>query len=263
MTPHLLVHQQDAVTTLTFNAPEVRNAIDYEIMVALREQIEACATDGTRVIILTGAATPEGAPAFCSGLNIKKALAEGMSSDAVFAGLTEALHPAVAAIRAAPMPVIAAIDGYAAGFGCDIALNCDFRLVTDRARFGELFVRMGLIPDGGGTYLLPRLIGLGRAMEMMMTGRDVLAEEAHRIGLASQVIPHENFMEAVNAFAQQLATLSPEALRRGKQAMIAALDSDYTSALRREAENQRDILTSENGLEGFLAFMQKRPPVWK
>ncbi|HEX2618966.1 MAG TPA: enoyl-CoA hydratase-related protein [Phototrophicaceae bacterium] len=260
----LLVNRQQNVTIITFNTPEVRNAIDYDMMRSLREYVEACSHDGTRCIVITGAAGPDGAsPAFCSGLNIKRAFADGMNPDQVYSGLTEIFHPAMKAIRNAPIPVIAAVDGYAAGFGCDIALTCDIRLVTERARFGELFIRMGLIPDGGGTYLLPRLVGLGLAMELMFTGRDVQAEEAQRIGLANHILRHEVFMDEVLEFAENLAHQSPDALRRGKAAMFAALDGNYADALNREAENQRDILSSENGLEGFTAFLQKRSAVWK
>ncbi|MBC8100065.1 MAG: enoyl-CoA hydratase/isomerase family protein [Armatimonadetes bacterium] len=261
--PTLLVTQRDAVTTITFNAPEVRNAIDYNTMVQLRQAVEACTHNGTRCIIITGASGAEGAqPAFCSGLNIKRAIADGMTPDNVYKGLTESFHPAMHAIRSAPMPVIAAVDGYAAGFGCDIALSCDLRLVTERARFGELFIRMGLVPDGGGTYLLPRLVGLGRALELMFTGRDVLSDEAVRIGLANHIIRHEVFEDEVFTFASDLARKSPEALRRGKAAMLGALDGDYRDALLHEAQHQRDILASDDGMEGFSAFLQKREPVW-
>lgn len=259
----LLVEKYNAVTVITFNTPEVRNAIDYQMLTQLREVVEQCSLDGSRCIVITGAAGEGGAqPAFCSGLNIKSAFANGMTADDTYRGLTEVFHPAMKAIRAAPMPVIAAVDGYAAGFGCDIALTCDLRLVTERARFGELFIRMGLIPDGGGTYLLPRLIGLGLAMEMMFTGRDVLAEEAQRIGLANHIIRHEVFMDEVLEFADQLSHKSPNAIRRGKAMMLAALEGNYAEALQREAENQRDILAAEDGMEGFTAFLQKREPVW-
>jgi 2-(1,2-epoxy-1,2-dihydrophenyl)acetyl-CoA isomerase len=262
----LLIEKHAAITVLTFNTPEVRNAIDYDMMRAMLAAVEACYSDGTRCLIVTGAAGVEGSqPAFCSGLNIKWAMTQGMSPEGTFEGLTEVLHPALKAMRAAPFPVIAAVDGYAGGFGCDIALSCDLRLVSERARFGELFIRIGLIPDGGGTYLLPRLVGLGMAMEMMFTGRDVTADEAHRLGLANHIIRHEVFMDEVLAFAGELARKSPQALRRGKAAMLAALEGgagSYEAALQREAENQRDILMSEDGMEGFMAFLQKRDPVW-
>ena len=167
------------------------------------------------------------------------------------------------AIRASSWPVIAAVDGYAAGIGCDFALTCDLRLITERARFAELFARVGLIPDGGGTYLLPRLVGLGRAMELMFTGRDVLAEEALQIGLANHVFAIENFAAEVQAYAAVLASQSPHALKRGKAAMLAALDSSYTESLDREATYQREIFAQPDGTEGFQAFIEKRSPVWK
>jgi 2-(1,2-epoxy-1,2-dihydrophenyl)acetyl-CoA isomerase len=144
-----------------------------------------------------------------------------------------------------------------------MALACDIRLVSERARFAELFIRLGLIPDGGGTYLLPRLIGLGRALEMLFTGADVDAQEAVRIGLANHVYPTETFVDEALAYAERISQQSPQALRRGKQAMLVALDSSYDEALAREAAHQRAILESPDGMEGFLAFAQKRAPNWK
>jgi 2-(1,2-epoxy-1,2-dihydrophenyl)acetyl-CoA isomerase len=258
------IQRHDNVKVIAFNSPEVRNAVDYPTMNALREAVETCSTDGTRCIVITGRAGQEGAsPSFCSGLNLKTAAVSGIAPEDTFSGLRESFQPAVMAIRSAPMPVIAAVDGYAGGFGCDIALTCDLRIITERARFGELFIRIGLMPDGGGTYLLPRLIGLGRALELMFTGRDVEAEEALQIGLANRVIAHELFMDEVLAFAQTLASQSPLALQRGKAAMWASLESSYDEALLREAEGQRDLLMSEDGQEGFRAFLEKRPPAWK
>jgi 2-(1,2-epoxy-1,2-dihydrophenyl)acetyl-CoA isomerase len=258
------IRRQEAIKIIAFNAPEVRNAVDYDTMNALREAVEASAEDGTRCIVITGSAKPDGsAPSFCSGLNLKTAVASGMRPEDTFKGLRESFQPAVMAIRSAPMPVIAAVDGYAGGFGFDIALSCDLRIVTERARFGELFIRIGLIPDGGGTYLLPRMVGLGRALELMFTGRDVDAEEALQIGLANRIIAHELFMDEVMAFAQTLASQSPLALGRGKAAMLASLESSYEDALLREAEGQRDLLMSEDGQEGFRSFLEKRTPVWK
>lgn len=262
--PLLDIQRQDSIKIIAFNAPEVRNAVDYPTMNALREAVEACSTDGTRCIIITGSAGYDGAaPSFCSGLHLKTAAASGIRPEDTFNGLRESFQPAVMAIRSAPMPVIAAVDGYAGGFGCDIALTCDLRIITERARFGELFIRIGLMPDGGGTYLLPRIVGLGRALELMFTGRDVEAEEALQIGLANRVIAHELFMDEVLTFAQTLASQSPLALQRGKAAMWASLESSYDDALLREAEGQRSLLMSEDGQEGFRSFLEKRPPVWK
>jgi 2-(1,2-epoxy-1,2-dihydrophenyl)acetyl-CoA isomerase len=257
MTNTLLVERHDAVTVLTINRPEVRNALDDEVMPALREAILACEDDGTRCIVLTGAGG-----AFSSGADIKKAVLNGFTPDSTYTMLTEVYAPTLKAIRNASWPVIAAVDGFAAGIGCDMALACDIRLVSARAKFAELFIRVGLIPDGGGTYLLPRLIGTGRAMEMMFTGRDVEAQEAVQIGLANHVFPVETFMEQVLEFATRISRQSPGALKRGKAAMLAALDSSYDESLAREAANQREILMSQDGAEGFMAFAQKRAPVW-
>jgi 2-(1,2-epoxy-1,2-dihydrophenyl)acetyl-CoA isomerase len=253
----LIVTRRDAVTLITLNRPQVRNAVDRPLMDALRAALEACADDGTRCVVITGAGG-----SFSSGADLKQAAANGFSPDDTFRLLTDSFAPALRAIRACPVPVIAAVDGYAAGIGCDMALACDLRLVSARARFAELFVRIGLIPDGGGTYLLPRLIGLGRALEMMFTGEDIDAETALRYGLANRVYPVESFMDDVLTYAARLSAQAPGALRRGKAAMLAALDGTYADALLREAENQRAILMTEDGMEGFRAFLEKRPPQW-
>jgi 2-(1,2-epoxy-1,2-dihydrophenyl)acetyl-CoA isomerase len=258
MAESILVTHHDAVTVITINRPEVRNAVDDVTMTAIHDALLACEDDATRCIVLTGAGG-----AFSSGADIKKAVANGFSADETYRILTEVYAPTLKAIRSASWPVIAAVDGYAAGIGCDMALACDIRLVSERGKFAELFIRIGLIPDGGGTYLLPRLVGIGRAMEMMFTGRDVEAEEAVFIGLANRIFPLESFMDNVLEYASRLSKQSPNALQRGKKALHAALDSSYAESLAREAEYQHEILTSEDGPEGFLAFAEKRPPVWK
>lgn len=258
MTDTLLIERYDTVTLLTINRPDSRNALDETVMTALYNALMACETDGTRCIVLTGAGGT-----FSSGADIKAAVSRGVTPDETYRLLTDVYAPTLKAIRTASYPVIAAVDGFAAGIGCDMALACDIRLVSSRARFAELFIRVGLIPDGGGTYLLPRIVGLGRALEMIFTGADVEAEEAQRIGLANRVYPVETFMQDVLAYATRISQQSPQALRRGKAAVRAALDSSYDESLAREAENQRDILYSEDGAEGFLAFVEKRAPVWK
>lgn len=258
MSDSLLTEKRDCVTILSINKPEVRNALDDEMSFAIREAIQVCEEDGTRCIVLTGAGG-----AFSSGADIKKAFAQGITPETIRKMLVEGYHPTLKAIRSASWPVIAAVDGYAAGIGCDFALACDLRLVSERGRFAELFARVGLIPDGGGTYMLPRLVGLGRAMELMFTGRDVLADEALHIGLANKVFPTEGFLEQVIAYATEIAKKSPHALKRGKAAMIAALDSQYSEALTREAAYQMEIFAQPDGIEGFQAFVEKREPVWK
>ena len=257
----LLTNFQNNVTTLTINRPQIRNAVDAETMIALAEAIHACNEQSeTRVVVITGA---EGS--FSSGADIMAGMQAGaVSPEAAHKILTEAYAPALKAIRSCPWPVIAAVDGMAAGIGCDVALSCDLRLASDRGAFAELFIRVGLIPDGGGTYLLPRLVGLGKAMEMMFTGETVNAQDALALGLANKVYPTDSFYDQVRTYAETLAQKAPLALIRGKKAMLAALhDPSYEAALEREATYQREILGSEDGFEGFRAFLEKRPPQWK
>ena len=224
MTETVLVEHRDTVTILTINRPEVRNAVDAATMDALRDALLACADDGTRCVVLTGAGG-----AFCSGADLKWAVSSGYTPDDSYAILTEHYAPTLKAIRACPLPVIAAVDGYAAGIGCDMALACDLRLVSERGKFAELFIRIGLIPDGGGTYLLPRIVGTGKALEMILTGEDVDAAEAYRVGLANKVFPADSFMSDVMAYADRVSKQSPGSLRRGKAALLESLNSSIRS----------------------------------
>ena len=259
MTDTLLYAQQDGVTTLTINRPQVRNAVDVDTMVALREAIETCEYDGTRCIVITGAGG-----AFSSGADIAAALGSGVGPDGVYDILRYAYGPALLAVRNSSWPVIAAVDGVAAGIGSDLALACDLRVVSERGRFSEIFINVGLIPDGGGTYTLPRLVGLGRAMEMMFTGMMVDADTALNWGLANAKAASATFNEEVQAYAARIAAQAPLALRHGKRLMLQAqTEGDYAAALEREANTQREIMNSEDGFEGFRAFLEKRPPVWK
>ena len=256
MPDSLLIDQRNGVTTLTINRPEVRNAVDDTVSLALLQALEACTEDGTRCVVITW---EDGH--FSSGFDIKKAFSAGLTPDNI-ERLTQYFRPALKAIRACPWPVIAAVDGYAAGIGCDFALACDLRLVSRRGKFAELFVRRGLVPDGGGTYLLPRLVGLGRAMELMLTGRDVEAEEAYRIGLVNQVFPVENFLGEVASYAESIAKQSPHALKRAKAAMLAALNSTFEEALARGVAYQMEIYHTQDGFEGYVSFIEKRESIW-
>lgn len=259
MPESLLVARDGAVTTLTISRPELRNAVDGATMLALRDALLAAGEDGaTRVIVIAGAGG-----AFCSGADLTLTSQPGVSPEAAWRVLPEAYHPALLAIHESRWPVLAAVDGVAAGLGCDLALACDMRLVSPRAQFAELFIRVGLIPDGGGTWTLPRLVGMGRALELIYTGASVPAEQAVAIGLANQLFPAATFAADVRAFAQRLAGQAPLALTRIRQAVRAAQASGFAESLAREAELQREILTSPQGFEGFRAFLEKRPPRWE
>lgn len=258
MTDKLLVESHGAVRRLIINRPRIRNALDAETTDALRAAVLAAEADeAARVIILTGAGG-----AFSSGADLTAALGDH-DPDSVFRILTEHYAPTLQAIRACRWPVIAAVDGVAAGIGCDFALACDVRLASERASFAELFIRVGLVTDGGASWLLPRLIGYGRALEMALTGEAVDAAEAQRIGLANRVYGAEEFEARVMEYAEGLARQAPLALVRMKRAFIAAQQGSYEEALAREAAFQREILGSEDGFEGFRAFLEKRAPQWK
>ena len=256
MTQDVQVTDRDAVRWIEIRRPETRNALTLEVNLRLIEALGGVAEAGARAVVLAGHGGH-----FCSGLDLKDAMRRGPMSPAdLEKGMRENFHGLIRAVRAVDAPVIAAVDGAAAGFGCDLALACDLRLVSDRARFGEVFVRRGLMPDGGGTFSLPRLVGVGRALEIMLTGDLVEAPEAVRIGLANRLSPVDGFEEAVWQFAATLAKGPPLVHRLVKRAVYDGLGGDFEAALEREAAGQFQCLQSADFMEGVAAFLQKREP---
>lgn len=223
------VEDLDGVRTIAIDRPASRNglttAVCDRLIAAVREVPAA-----VRVIVLTGA---QGA--FCSGLDLKDAIARGITSGPdLERGLRTQFHGVIRALVESDRPTIALVDGAAAGFGCDLALACDLRIASDRAVFGEIFVKRGLMPDGGGTWHLPRIVGLGRALELLLTGDLVQADEALRIGLANRVYPQAEVAAKTQALAASIAKGPPLVHRAVKQAVYAGLDGDLTAALDRE-----------------------------
>lgn len=244
------------VKWVKFNRPEVKNAITPEASDLMREEIEQAEGQGARVVVLSGAGG-----AFCSGADLK-ALAPVMSQ---FKGVREILarhyHRLVMAIADSPLPVIAAVDGAAAGIGSDIALAADIRLASEHAFFAEIFVNINLVPDGGGTFTLPRLVGMGRALEMAFTGNRVPAEDAAAWGLVNHVYPAEAFEDKVQEFAAKLADKAPLAMARSKRLIRASLDGgSLADALIREADTQEELIGTHDFREGVMAFLEKRRP---
>ncbi|HYU15017.1 MAG TPA: enoyl-CoA hydratase-related protein [Candidatus Acidoferrum sp.] len=253
------VSDRDQVRWIELCRPESRNALTVETNRVLIAALEGAAAAGARTVVLAGAGGH-----FCSGLDLKDAIRTGPRPPAeVERDMRAYFHGLIRAVRAVPAPVVAAVDGVAVGYGCDLALACDLRLVTERARFGEIFVRRGLMPDGGGTFTLPRLVGLGRALELMFTGDLVEGGEAVRIGLASRLLPTEGFEQAVREHAVRLAKGPPLVLRAIKRAVYESLAGDLDAALEREAAGQLQLLTSADFVEGVAAFLQKREPVFR
>lgn len=248
------VVDRDAVRWIELDRPASRNGLTVPVNMALIEAVRGAGA--ARAIVLFGAGG-----CFCSGLDLKDAMRSGPRPPAdLERDLVTYFHGLIRAIREAPVPTIAVVDGAAAGFGCDLALACDLRLLSDRARFGEIFVKRGLMPDGGGTWTLPRLIGLGRALELLYTGDLVDADTALRIGLGNRVFPQAEIVDRGWDFARQIAQGPPLVHRLVKEAVYANLDGSLDDALAREARGQLQCLQSRDFVEGVSAFLGKRDP---
>lgn len=244
----------DGVRWIELRRPASKNALTVEVNQAMIAAIEGAGA--ARVIVLAG-----GDGAFCSGLDLKDAMTRGpRPADDLERDLRAYFHGLILAVRRAPQPTIAAVDGAAAGFGCDLALACDLRLLSDRARFGEIFVKRGLMPDGGGTWFLPRIVGTGRALEMLLTGDVVEAKRAHEIGLGNTLWPAAEFAASARAYATRLAKGPPTVLALVKRAVHDGQDGPLEDALDREARGQLRCLQSRDFLEGVAAFLGKREP---
>jgi len=254
--PEVHVADRDGVRWIELRRPESRNGLTVETNLAM---IAALKEPGARVAVLAGSGGH-----FCSGLDLKYAMRMGpnLAQDAE-GNMRDAFHGLIRAIRNFDGPVLAAVDGPAVGFGCDLALACDLRLVSERGRFAEVFVKRGLMPDGGGTWSLPRLVGVGRALELMFTGDPIEGAEAVRIGLANRLFASEGFEAAAFEFAARLAKGPPIPYRNIKQSVYAGLSSTLDAALDREAQGQLECLKSADFMEGAAAFLQKREPSFR
>jgi 2-(1,2-epoxy-1,2-dihydrophenyl)acetyl-CoA isomerase len=254
----LLYDEQDGIVTLTLNRPERLNALGDTLRDDLHHAIiRASADSAVRVIILTGAGR-----GFCSGGDVK-AMHEAKESmrgrplvDRVAPGRDQTLL----AMRNAPQPLIAAINGPAAGAGMNLALACDMRIASTTARFGETFVKRGLHVDWGGTYFLPQIVGMAKACELIFTGDLIDAAEALALGLVSQVVPPDELIPTVQKLAHKIAAGPPVAIRLAKRALYRSLNSDLRSALEFETYAQNICSETEDAREGIRAFVEKRTP---
>ncbi len=253
----VLCEVADMVMTITLNRPEIRNAMDAESSALLLDCLYRAADDAdVRVVVITGAG--EG---FCSGADVRR-IGEGGKLGTT-RRLREKHHMVVRMLREMEKPTVASVNGAAVGLGCDFALACDLRIASDRAFFAELFIKRGIMPDCGGTWLLPKLVGLGKAFEMIYLGERVSAEEALRIGLVNWVVPHEKLREETDAIARRLAAGPPIAYAQAKRAINAGLTADFVRGLEYEIEGQMICLASEDKEEGVRAWKEKRPPRFK
>ena len=255
--PRIIVDIEGAVGTLTLNRPEKLNSFIGTMRDELAEGLERLALDDlVRVAIVTGRGR-----AFCTGADVRY-LSEMVENDRLdeFRDLVEAGRRVVTTIAEMPKPVIAAINGPAAGGGANLALACDLRWASDRATIGQTFSNIGLHPDWGGAYFVPRLVGPARAAELFFLGEMIDARTALEIGLVNRVVPHDELMDQVRQLADRLATRPALALRLAKQAVRRSLAADIDEMLDYEVEAQAACFVTEDALEGTRAFLQKRAP---
>jgi enoyl-CoA hydratase/carnithine racemase len=252
---------ENGVATITFNRPEVLNALTFDVYADLRDLLaEIPHREDVRVLVITG----EGR-GFCSGGDVHAIIGElldmGASRLLDFTRMTGAV---VQRMRECPRPIIAAINGVAAGAGSVIALASDFRIMTGSASFSFLFTKVGLAgADMGSAYLLPRLVGLGRATELLMLGDKVTPAHALEIGLATQVVPDSELAPAAAGLARRLADGPALAYASTKMLLSRELDMDLAGSVELEAYTQALLMTSEDHREFYEAFVEGREPRWK
>jgi 2-(1,2-epoxy-1,2-dihydrophenyl)acetyl-CoA isomerase len=248
----------DGVAVVTLDRPEVLNALNAELGVMLLEAVtNAASDDDVRCLVLTGAGR-----AFSSGEDLA-ALAEGYERGRppdLGAVLVERYNPLIRELRRAPKPVVAAVNGVAAGAGASIVLACDFRVASERARLLFPFVNVGLVPDSGATWLLPRMIGVSAAWELTSTGRALGADEARRLGLFTEVVPSDRFEETWRTLASDLAAGPTRAFALTKALLDGAWERSLDEHLDAEARAQAEAGATADHLEGVKAFLAKRPP---
>ncbi|MFJ9147196.1 enoyl-CoA hydratase/isomerase family protein [Streptomyces sp. NPDC102270] len=248
------------VSYLTLNRPEVLNALTPgQRDVVIERLAQASADPEVRAVVLTG--TGRG---FCAGADLRGASGAGerVAGD-VARTLRLGAQRLIAAVLDCEKPVIAAVNGTAAGLGAHLALACDLVLAAESAKFIEVFVRRGLVPDGGGAYLLPRLIGPRRAKELMFFGDPLTAHEAERLGLVNRVVADEELAKTARAWATRLATGPTRALALTKQLVNASLDSDRATAFAAEAAAQEINMSTADAQEGVASFVERRSPEYR
>jgi 2-(1,2-epoxy-1,2-dihydrophenyl)acetyl-CoA isomerase len=247
----------EGVLTLTLNRPDALNSFTVEMKEALLAALKDAARDReVRAIVLTGAGR-----AFSAGQDLKERQAPGVAD--LGTELRVRYNPIISAMRRLEKPIVGAINGVAAGAGISIALACDIIIAAENATFIEAFTRVGLVPDTGSSWFLPRLIGPARAAEMFFTADPVDAATAERIGLINRVVPADKLMDEATALAARLAKSAPIALALAKRALNRALDSTLDEALDFEAQLQSVAGRSNDHREGVAAFVEKRPANFK
>ncbi len=259
MTFETITYQtQDSVGRITLNRPDRMNSFTQRMHEELRTALAQVIADGARVLVMTGAGR-----GFCAGQDLNdRAVAPGQAVD-LGESVEKNYAPLVKAIRNLPIPVIAAVNGVAAGAGCNFALACDLVIATESASFLQPFCKLGLIPDTGGSYFLPRLVGTQRAMGLALLGDKIAARRAAEIGLIWECVPDAEFAARIDTIAAQLASGPTLGYARTKQAIYASPNNTFEAQLALEGGLMRECGFSEDYREGVAAFKEKRVPVFK
>ncbi|MBW2030789.1 MAG: enoyl-CoA hydratase/isomerase family protein [Deltaproteobacteria bacterium] len=256
MTVDVLLEREGPVARVTINREAAYNALNRGVLERLEEIFEELDRDDqVRVVVVSGA----GSKAFVSGADIKEIKDAGGKRP----GRVEKGQKVFSRIRSSTKVVIAAVNGYALGGGCELALSCDIRIASENARFGFPEARLGLIPGYGGTQLLPRLIGTGRAKYMMLTGQIITAEEAFRYGMVEKVCPQDRLEEEVKDLTDKILSNGPLAVRAIKETVDRGLELSLEQGLKLEMESYGEVALSEDAEEGLSAFIEKRKPTYK
>ncbi len=258
----VILKKEGHIATITMNRPEMMNALNTQMLQEMVAAIDEIArNDDVRVVVLTGAGR-----IFCSGADISEGgKASGLSGTPVemHHNVRNSYQKVALGLQRLDKPTIAMVNGAAVGAGCDFAFACDMRVGSEKARFRNGFVRVGLIPGGGGTWLYTRLMGLGRGLEFLFTGDFLEAEEAERIGVLNKIVPSDDLERETMELAQKIANNPPLAVQMSKMMAYKALDSDLEAALEQAAACQALALSSEDHREGVDAFIERREAQFK
>lgn len=254
---HILTERRGDVLAITLNRPDRLNAAPPAMFDEIRAALDTL--EGARAVLLLGAGK-----GFCSGADVAGAALSGADpGTATHAALTEHYHPTLQAIAELSVPVVSAVRGPAAGIGCSLALAADFCIASSTAYFLQAFVNIGLVPDGGASWMLPRLVGRSRALTMMMLGERIAADKARDWGMVYEVV-HDDVVDIEGwRLAERLAAGPTVALGMIRRQLHAGLESTYAEAMAHEAENQRAARGTADSMEGGIAFLQKRKPEFK
>jgi enoyl-CoA hydratase/carnithine racemase len=254
--PHILYETMGHMATVTINRPEAKNAFSAEMISLWRQSFEEARRDsGIRVVVVTGKGDT-----FCSGGDIRD-MAEGkLTSWDMKNFLWEGVHRVIFSLEDLDKPVIAAVNGAAMGAGLDMALMCDLRVCSDKAKLAESYIMMGVVPGDGGAYFLPRLVGVARALELLLTGRVLNAQEAFDMGLVNRVVPHRQLMEETMKLAESIADKPPLAVRMIKRAVYQGLTSSLRAHLDYISSQLALLTETKDHHEAARSFLEKRRP---